>query len=245
MESKNVDDSSKGDMDDKEKETVEKNLKSVCKFYMKKQCKHGIKGENCSFSHPHICQKLLKFGHSNKGCRGNGCKNVHPKMCHHSLKSKECPFENCKFYHVKGTKFVGNMRQESGQTHLEQSEIPSSLYKNQNSFLGPEQSLQSIKAEILETMDIRFATLMSCFQSQCGIQRLPAPNPLQGCLPPQAYPQAQLTQNIRHSPHMLNVSPVREPWKSYAVNSAHQNQVNQSSSQQTQSPQVAHIPQHI
>ena len=117
MESKNVD-SSKGDIDDKEKETVEKNLKSVCKFYMKKQCKHGIKGENCSFSHPQICQKLLKFGHSNKGCRGNGCKNVHPKMCHHSLKSKECPFENCKFYHVKGTKFVSNIRQESGQTHL-------------------------------------------------------------------------------------------------------------------------------
>ena len=34
-------------------------------------------------------------------------------MCHHSLKSKECPYEKCKFYHVKGTKFVDTTRHES------------------------------------------------------------------------------------------------------------------------------------
>lgn len=170
--------------------------KVICKFYAKKQCKHGMKGETCNYAHPPICKKLLKFGHSNKGCRG--CDDYHPKMCRHSLRKKECPYENCRFYHVNGTRYVPvsmhqNRWSRSDESTDRDGDNPASTGSLQNEnnrpFLGIQNaSLQSLRSEIMETLDLRFATLMSCIQSQNNMP----PNLSQGQFPPLPQPSAHV-----------------------------------------------------
>ena len=31
---------------------------SICKFYIKKCCKHGLRGNNCNYPHPALCKKI-------------------------------------------------------------------------------------------------------------------------------------------------------------------------------------------
>ena len=135
--------------------------KPVCKFYRNKKCNHGMNGVGCKFSHPPICKKLLKYGHSNKGCKGENCDEFHPKMCYHSLKNKECHYEKCRFYHVSGTRFI----EDNGAVGRNLAANGSG--DGENYFLShPQPSLQSLKTDILKTMDMRFAALMSCLQRQ-------------------------------------------------------------------------------
>ena len=236
------DESEKGDEnedEDHEKQSegekqIEDEKQPVCRFYLKKQCKHGMKGDGCRFSHPPICQKLLNFGHSKKGCKGKGCKSIHPKMCNHSLKSKECPYKNCKFYHVKGTKYVEEVGHKHDQTAPKNDETVSSSEDIGDAFLGPKQSLQSVKLEILEAMDIKIATLMSCLQPPSGFQR-----------PPMSVPPGLTNphmQNPVYPPlHMQNMFMKEKSPGSYGMNLALQNQVNQGNSQHiSQIPRMGH-----
>ena len=61
---------------------------------------------DCRFAHPKICPKFRQDGDCEvKGCGGD-CDLLHPNVCHNSLKDKTCPYAECRFFHLKGTKLV-------------------------------------------------------------------------------------------------------------------------------------------
>ena len=140
--------------------------KELAGFYVQKRCKHGMKGNDCHFEHPPICPKLLKFGHTNKGCRGGSeCDKLHPKMCRHSLRNKECPYEKCRFYHVNGTRYVPE-KNDSWGSHEQSYSGETGVHKNNGFLEKTPESFQSLKNDIMEALDMRIATIMSCVQSQ-------------------------------------------------------------------------------
>ena len=78
----------------------------VCKFYLRKSCQHGRKGEGCTYSHPKLCYNYIKRGDQRGGCKkGNQCKYEHPKLCKKALDTRTCSNRKCTLYHVAGTKF--------------------------------------------------------------------------------------------------------------------------------------------
>ena len=40
---------------------------NICKFYIKKCCKHGLRGNNCNYPHPAPCRKYIE--NTENGCR--------------------------------------------------------------------------------------------------------------------------------------------------------------------------------
>ena len=96
--------------DSKKQEKVEKKLpkkkKSNCWFFTElNNCKHGLSGKNCEFTHPKLCAQYCRFGNGKYGCNKAGkCNKFHPKLCNGSVKSRSCFNENCKFTHLKGTR---------------------------------------------------------------------------------------------------------------------------------------------
>ena len=91
---------------DPPKNDSKKDDKPLCNFFKNNICKYGISGKGCKYSHPKMCQKLLKNGTNKRfGClKGDKCNFFHPKMCHYSLTKKLCLKSNCEFMHTKGTK---------------------------------------------------------------------------------------------------------------------------------------------
>ena len=98
------------------KETKKEDTKDktkVCIHHKRGRCNFGMSGrlmvdgqwQECPYSHPRICDKLLRDGDRGKaGCKG-GCNKLHPKMCYSSMNTKTCPNEACRNgYHVRGTK---------------------------------------------------------------------------------------------------------------------------------------------
>lgn len=77
---------------------------AVCRYFLRQECRHGIKGKDCKFDHPALCFKYTRNGTKNGGCKNKDCKYFHPKLCANSLKERECFKNECRFYHVKGTK---------------------------------------------------------------------------------------------------------------------------------------------
>ena len=81
---------------------------NICHFYKNGKCKHGKEGQDCRFEHPEICKKFQNNGlkrYNKKGCETN-CTEFHPNACRDSLTHKACPRNDCRFYHLKGTKKV-------------------------------------------------------------------------------------------------------------------------------------------
>ena len=156
---------------------------TVCKFFLKKCCKHGLKGEKCNFAHPAICKKLLKYGHTEKGCnKGSKCADFHPKMCFQSLKNKTCSYDNCRFYHVAGTKKVDSVHVSDDNLQESPPSQDSSLgnkSKVEHFLEIQKQSLQELRLEFLETMDMRFAALLSCLGNQNSAQANVQPQSMQ------------------------------------------------------------------
>ena len=68
----------------------------ICKFYLQKRCKHGVKGGSCSFSHPKLC-----FNHIKGDCDKTNCEYYHPKLCKEAVKYNSCARRYCKFYHPR------------------------------------------------------------------------------------------------------------------------------------------------
>ena len=85
--------------------------KKLCKYYVYRTCKHGQKGEGCSYNHPKKCLKFVNYGNkSNRGCKkGDKCAFFHPPLCWSSVDRGVCSRENCKFTHIIGTKFSQTM----------------------------------------------------------------------------------------------------------------------------------------
>ena len=78
---------------------------AVCHYYKKGNCKYGIAGRECKFSHPKPCRKFMEHGNKNRrGCKlGTNCRWFHPALCKNSLANHECLMDSCKQLHVKGT----------------------------------------------------------------------------------------------------------------------------------------------
>ena len=89
---------------------------SICKFYIKKCCKHGLRAKNCNYPHPAQCKKCIE--NSENGCRPE-CINYHLDICKYSMKLRKCYNVNCCRIHLKGT-----MRERSSQAQQCASTIP-------------------------------------------------------------------------------------------------------------------------
>ena len=87
------------------------NKSVLCKYYARKNCKHGPKGVGCSFDHPKKCFKYTRHGPNKKhGCtKGKDCQYYHPPLCNNSVKSGICRRKDCHFHHLKGTKFADGL----------------------------------------------------------------------------------------------------------------------------------------
>ena len=77
--------------------------KELCRFYARGRCNRS---KDCRFGHPDVCRKFRTYGSKStdkKGCDGK-CNAYHPNTCRNSLLNKTCSYEECRFYHLKGTK---------------------------------------------------------------------------------------------------------------------------------------------
>ena len=79
---------------------VPENEINICKFYIKKCCKHGLRGSNCNYTHPAPCKKYIE--NPENGCRPE-CTNYHPDIRKYSRKLRKCYNVNCYRIDVKGT----------------------------------------------------------------------------------------------------------------------------------------------
>ena len=96
---KNHNDNKKENYDDDKKVNKDEDNKKgkICLFFQKRSCKHGLKGKQCKFYHPQLCNKYTNHGTNSKiGCNlGKNCKNFHPKMCSTSIIKGECFQQGC------------------------------------------------------------------------------------------------------------------------------------------------------
>ena len=166
----------------------------TCLFFMKGICKYGIVGKECKYSHPKMCDKLLKHGtRQPHGCNlGKKCTKFHPKMCSSSITKSECFDEDCKFKHVRGTKREQGTTKSNNKPGNNASVTVNSKTNGQNDFL---EALRLMKAELMGAMDSKLAMVISQLQQ-------PHPQPF---YPPHTF---QLQQN----PLQSNTGPAHMMW---------------------------------
>ena len=104
-------DEAKNDKSDRTEKQVSRmtmpQKKELCRFYARGHC---TRSKECRFDHPTICNKFRKNGSIStnpSGCDGK-CKSFHPNTCRSSLQHKTCSFQECRFFHLKGTKRSSN-----------------------------------------------------------------------------------------------------------------------------------------
>ena len=197
----------------------------ICRFFKKGSCKHGVKGLNCKFQHPAICEKFTQHGtRKPRGCNlGRNCKNFHPQVCINSLRSGKCYDSTCKFNHISGTKREPpsiisqqqttriNPQHQHQQNQIKQNNRPITTNDGQIQIQQQNQSntnnehflglIRLMKAEIMQAMESKLTSLMSKVQSQ---------NPYQQ-YPPTLYqsannPSNQLAPMQSHIPRQFNNS---------------------------------------
>ena len=78
-----------------------KKINTVCNFYKKLSCRHGMTGEECKFLHPVPCRKYME--NPERTCRAQ-CKGYHPELCKYFRATKECYNDRCFRIHLKGTR---------------------------------------------------------------------------------------------------------------------------------------------
>ena len=107
----------------------------ICSHLRKGYCHHSLSGkkpfkgkdgkvrEECPFSHPRTCPKLLNNGAKGKyGCDGT-CDKFHPKMCPESLKLNRCDRDCKRGYHVRANSFaMKEERKKEEKTRKEKEE---------------------------------------------------------------------------------------------------------------------------
>ena len=93
------------------------------------------KKKDCRFDHPTVCQKFHNHGSLSsdpKGCNGK-CNAFHPNACRSSLKNKTCSWDECRFYHLKGTKRTSrDSNQNTSQTAKRNTHQNPNSYQNRN-----------------------------------------------------------------------------------------------------------------
>ena len=87
---------------------------------MRGVCKHGKKGTKCTFAHPAYWFKYTNKADLPGGCKkGKGCQYARPRLCWSYKKDRICNRNNCRFYHIKGTKFAdANVKANSAERDL-------------------------------------------------------------------------------------------------------------------------------
>ena len=105
---------------------VQKQEKKLCKYYIRKKCKYGATGKDCPYEHPKKCFKYMQNGNkSGRGCkRGNECTFYHPPLCKHSIKTGMCLKNDCKFHHLKGTKYSDEKRNGNLSRNTQINQFP-------------------------------------------------------------------------------------------------------------------------
>ena len=115
---------------DKNKTTSQNKNKELCRFYARGQC---TRKQECRFNHPSICKKFRKFGSismDKNGCDGK-CDALHPNACRNSVRDRTCSWQDCKFFHLKGTKRIN--RNTNGSPNNQQNPSQNQItQQNQN-----------------------------------------------------------------------------------------------------------------
>ncbi len=109
-----------------------KKSKELCKFFKNGRC--NKEEGKCRFSHPKVCRNFNQFGGKSdhaKGCKEN-CGFFHPNACRNSLKDKTCPYKDCRFFHLSGTKTV-QKKNDKFQKKPFKKNIPSKSYEQRKS----------------------------------------------------------------------------------------------------------------
>lgn len=189
---------------------------TICHFFKNGSCKHGLKGKECRFSHPKMCQKFLKHGtRQPRGCNlGKLCKDFHPKMCITSLRKGECFSENCRYNHVKGTKRQpqrdGNQMNKDSQPSNETTAMKqgaTNMQKAPSAETSPFlEMLRLFKAEILQTFDQKLTTITSQMTNLQGqptnYNQVPMNMPIMRPQPPQMFMTSSQPFSQIRMPHL-------------------------------------------
>ena len=191
------------------KKAIEKNP-VTCRYYKKSACRHGIKGEECRFTHPELCQKYIQHGtRQPRGCiKGASCKYLHPQMCIDSLRKGKCLSQSCRYRHVKGTTrhetdgkanvhIKANNAPQLQQAVVNENENAQKQTVNTGNFLD---AIRLLKADLLEEMDKRINMIV-----QARVQQPPATyfQQMPHTMPPQML-QIQRPQQQQHCPTAFN-----------------------------------------
>ena len=102
-----------------------------CRFFTRSNnCKHGISGKACKFTHPKTCSKFRQYGFGVGGCRkGQNCQFYHQKICNSTKNNEVCARTDCHFLHPKiRNHIVPKIRNHHGDM--------SPPVSNRNNFLG-------------------------------------------------------------------------------------------------------------
>ena len=74
-----------------------KKIETICRYFRRGICKHGLRGVECRYQHPRMCRKFIEHGtRKPNGCTlGKSCKQFYPLICFDSLPKAEFYDENC------------------------------------------------------------------------------------------------------------------------------------------------------
>ena len=154
---------------------------TVCRYFRRGTCKHGLRGNDCRFTHPQVCKKYTQHGtRQPNGCNfGKKCKRFHPLMCMDSLRKSECFNEKCTFNHIKGTRRQPLLTRNNQQKEkLTNKQTPKTTTTNTTTEqINAEEShggnflemIRLMKAELITTMNTQIASLATQIQ---GIQQM-------------------------------------------------------------------------
>ena len=176
---------------------------TVCRYFRRGTCKHGLRGNDCRFTHRQVCKKFTQHGSRQpNGCNlGKKCQRFHPLMCLDSLRKSECFNEKCTYNHIKGTRrqppLIRNNQQKQDAT-LDDKQSPEENLNTEPAVARdnqPDNFLEMIrlmKAELITAMNTQIAALTTQVR---GIQQMQSQQTLM--------PMHQTT----FQPHPQNVMP--------------------------------------
>ena len=142
--------------------------KTVCSFYERGICKHGVRGDGCNFAHPKMCKKILNPGHRKaRDCTKTECLDPHPPLCKTSLVNGTCFKKACKKRHVSNTVFDKPKKEKKPSTDRPKNKAVDNNDNVNNhdadkSFL--EVMLQQFKEEIAKEIESKIQSSMKALQ---------------------------------------------------------------------------------
>ena len=172
--------------------------KEICRFYKNGTCKFG---KECRKEHPKFCKKFTKHGlrkHNPQGCDCK-CGKVHPNACRESLRSKECSRDQCRFYHIGGTKMTKN------QDNPRESEKPERETRESRETKG-EVETKSKDQVFLEVQQAMLTAIQRLGRQMEDMTAWVQPHA-------QTQPQPQLRPQTQQTPQRWTNPQIQENWR--------------------------------